>query len=115
MFSVIDIVARSSMAARTLRAVNLRARLEHIFADPEGSVLRLPLDASIQRQPDDLFLKRERRVSHRDRKRAELEIGKEPNGDGNNAEQETEKHLAKAAAAAFFRHLESLLGTVGPR
>ncbi len=97
-----NIVARSSMAASTLGAVNLRSRLEHIFADPERSILRLFLDASVQRQVDDLLLEWQRRVSYCNGKRAELEIGKEPDGDGNNAEKEAEKHLTEARRDCFF-------------
>ena len=64
------------MTTGALCAINMRTRLEDIFADAEGSVFDLALDARIQRKVDDLLLEGKGRVRDSDRQRAKFEVRK---------------------------------------
>ena len=96
------IVTWCAMTTRTLRPVNMSARLEDVFADAEGSGFGLALDAGIQRNLDDLLLKGERCIGDGDRERPELEVSKEAGSNGNNAERKPRKTLPKLPLSLFF-------------
>src|ERR1700723_3041536 len=89
-----NVVTRCAMTTRALRAINMRPRLEDVFADAERC---------------HLGLKRQRCIGNCNRQRTEFEVGKQTADNRRDTEQKTEHDLAETAVAALFRHLESLL------